>query len=301
MATDERNITPDGAELPKPVSLESLSSDEVRFAPPIEPEAQPDTVQAAEKTETQITEASVEESESVVTDGMDIEAALAAVSSLSDMLAEQEAAEQARLAQVEAKAQAAAERQARLESPELFFPVPPMPSLNRGQMTSVLPALLLIATGAWLTFTLTTTKAPPDPLITTEIVAGGIGLGLVMRWLSSGRWARGSLFFGVLLILSSGSIFYLSQPTSPGWRVGWPLLLITLGAAFFLAGVFSIPRNRSLVLPGLIFIVGGAAGFVITLGVLSSEVATTIGTLWPGALVLVVILLGLPLIFRQRG
>ena len=97
-----------------------------------------------------------------VTDGLDIEAALAAVSTLSDVMAEQEAAELARIARIEAEAQAKVERQARMENPERFFSVPPLTTLKRGQLASIIPAVWLIGLGAWLTFTMTSTHTSPD-------------------------------------------------------------------------------------------------------------------------------------------
>jgi hypothetical protein len=304
METDERDLTPDKRESNADQPSDAIVlSDDARFAPPTEAQKQAEIVETENDTvEGEIIENQpTENADAAVTDGMDIEAALAAVSTLSDMVAEQEAAEQARIAEIEAEAQAAAEREARLQHPELFFPVPPMSSLHRGQMTSVIPALLLIVMGAWLTFTLTTTKAAPDMMVLAVIAGGGIGITLLARWLGSGRWARGSLFFGLIFLLLAGSAFYLSQPGSPGWTQGWPVLLIAAGIAFMLTGLLAIPRNGRLVLPGLALIVAGIAGFVITLGVLSGEVITTIGTLWPAAVALVVVIWALPLIFRQRG
>jgi len=232
-------------------------------------------------------------------DDLDIEGALAAVSTLNDMLAEQEAAEQARLSQAEADARAAAERQSRLAHPELFFPMPTPLTLRRGQITSVVPALLLILTGAWLTFSLTT-AAPPDPALVAAVAASGVAVTLFVHWLSSGRWARGALFFALLLLLSGITIVYLAQPSTLGLPQGWPLLLVAVGGAFLLSGLMAQPVDRRVLLPALAFVIAGFAALAFTTGALSETLAATAASLWPVvALVLLAIWL-LPAVFRQR-
>jgi hypothetical protein len=302
MTNDELDLTPDNEDAPE----SSLPDDEIRYAPP--PQSQ-NTVPEIDATDDEndaddIGEYVPEEVISLdmpVTDGMDIEAALAAVSSLSDMLAEQEAAEQARIAQIEAEAQAAAERQARMEHPEQFFPVPPMSTLQRGQMASVIPALFLILVGAWLTFTLTTTKTAPNISFTVAIVLGGIGLALLVRWFNSGRWARGALFGGLLSLSSAAVLFYLLQPFSPGLGRGWPLLLCCIGIATALTGLLAFPADRRQIFPGIVLFIAGISGAVVSTGALGSEFINLAASLWPVAAVIVALILLLPLIFRQRG
>jgi hypothetical protein len=292
MINDERDLTPESGNEP---------DDELRYAPPAPVNEAPEAVEADEPDDEQPAAEISPDSNMSVTDDMDIEAALAAVSTLSDMLAEQEAAEQARIAQIEAEAQAAAERQARLEHPEQFFPVPPMLVLHRGQMASVIPALVLIGVGAWLTFTLTTAKTAPDPTLTFGVAIGGIALVLLARWLTSGRWTRGALFGGLALLLGGGALIYLLQPVSPGLIQGWPLLLVGVGLAAVLTGLIAIPRDTRLMLPGLALIVGGIAGLVVSLGVLGDDLLNTAASLWPAALVIILLVGALPLIFRRRG
>lgn len=234
------------------------------------------------------------------TDGLDIEAALAAVSTLSDMVAEQEAAEQARLMQVEADAEARAERQARIENPERFFAVPPMTTLQRGQLASVLPAIVLMLIGAWLTLNLTTTQTTPDNTLVLAAAAGGATLIFLARWIATGRWSRGSLFMALTALFGGGLLFYLTQSNTPGLANGWPLLLSALGIAIALTGLLGYPADRRLLLPGLALIIAGIAGLVITAGMVSSEITATLANLWPAAVLVVVVLTLLPVIFRQR-
>jgi hypothetical protein len=297
MKNDEQNLTPDDDSI--------LPDDDARFAPPsdLEPDSPEIDESPVEETVSEITveDTSVEADPDIsVTDDMDIEAALAAVSTLSDMLAEQEAAEQARIAQLEAEAQAAAERQARLEHPEQFFPVPPMTVLHRGQMASVVPALLLIVIGAWLTFTFTT-KAPPSPLLTAAVAFGSIGIALLVRWFSAGRWTRGSLFAGLSLVFSAGLLLFLSSPASPGLINGWPLLLVGVGIAAALTSFLAFPRDRRFLFSGIAFAVAGIAASVVSMNLLGSDFGSIAASLWPVAVVLVAVIWLLPVIFRQRS
>jgi hypothetical protein len=297
MTNEEHNLTPDDDSI--------LPDDDARFAPPSDSEPDsPETDESpVEETVSEVTveDTSVEADPDIsVTDDMDIEAALAAVSTLSDMLAEQEAAEQARIAQLEAEAQAAAERQARLEHPEQFFPVPPMTVLHRGQMASVVPALLLILIGAWLTFTFTT-KSQPSPLLTAAVAFGSIGLALLVRWFSAGRWTRGSLFAGLSLVFSAGLLLFLSSPASPGLINGWPLLLVGVGIAAALTGFLAFPRDRRFLFSGITFAVAGIAASVVSMNLLGSEFGSIAASLWPVAVVLVAVIWLLPVIFRQRS
>ncbi|MCB9457461.1 MAG: hypothetical protein H6671_15865 [Anaerolineaceae bacterium] len=233
---------------------------------------------------------------------VDIAAALAAVSSLGDYVAEQEAAEQARIAEVEAEERAAEEAQARLDYPERFFPFPPQVTLQRGQMASVVPALLLIAIGGWLTFTLTTTQSPPDTGLLLALGVGGAALTLAAYWLTaSGGWARGILFFALSALLVGGVGVFLLQPASPGLLNGWPLLAAAWGLAFVLSGLLGRPTERGLVFPGLLLIVGGAVGYTVTAGLLNGGLVGAVGAFWPLILGIAAVLLLLPLVARRRG
>lgn len=286
MTNDERDLTPENpADLSEDDLHSTSSADEaLEIDAPIDEAEFP-----AEET----TNASVAEE-------LDIAAALAAVSSLSDMLAEQEAAEQARIAQEEAEAQAQAERQARLEHPERFFPVPPMTTLKRGQSASVIPAIVLIIIGAGLTFALTAGNVTFTPDLITAVIGGGLGITLISRWLASGRWARGSLFFGLAFLLIGGIIFYLAQPASLGIERGWPLVLAGFGLPFVLTAFLAYPSDRRLLFPGITLIATGVIALTVTTGMLGDSLLTTASTFWPVALIALAVIWLLPMIFRQR-
>lgn len=297
---DEQNLTPEfntSGGLPDE-ALSAFSDDDLRYAPPSETQAEPEA-----ETNDALAEAELLSDDAAtlpVTEGLDIEAALAAVSSLSDMVAEQEAAEQAHLAEQQAAAEAQAERQARMENPERFFALPGPTSLQRGQLASVVPALLLIVIGAWLTFTLTTSKTLPDAGLLSGVTVGSAALILLARWLSSGRWARGTLLFALSLLLGSGVMLYLSQPVSPGLQRGWPLVIAAFGLAIILSAFLGTPREGRLAASGVLLFAAGLAGLAVTLPLLADSFLASAGSLWPGAVALIAVLLLLPRIFRQR-
>ncbi len=286
----------------------SIPADDLRYAPPVEPAAVAESheeISAPSNTEILDSPAEenvldIDEAGLTVSDELDIEAALAAVSNLSDLVAEQEAAEQTRIAQEAAAAQLQVERQARLDYPERFFPVPPLTTIYRGQMASFIPAVLLILVGAWLTFTLTTTKTLPDTGLLLLIAGAGLALTLIVRWLASGRWARGSLFFAMVLLFCGITGGYLLQPGSPGLASGWPLLILALGLAVIITALLSRPVERRLIFPGVVLMIVGGAGLVVTLNVLSASLLATVASLWPVAVVIILILWLIPVIVRQR-
>jgi hypothetical protein len=232
---------------------------------------------------------------------VDVLAALAAVSSLSDLVAEREAVEQAAFARVEADAQAEAERQARLNDPTAYLPVPPMLVPARGQLATLVPGLLLIALGAWLTFSLTTTRTLPDTPLLLAVLFGIVALSLLARWLTSGRWSRGSLFLGLALLLLPGIGFVLMQPASPGWVQGWPLLMVAPGLALILTGLLAKPRTPGLIVPGLALIAAAAAGLAVTLDLLPTDLLNMVSPYWFVPLIVVVLLALLPLVFNRRA
>ena len=311
MTNDEKDLTPD-TDLPPSDDFDQSDAD-LRYAPPVEapiaPEAD-DTVILQQQEIDSLSESTVAQEPSVevtddslpvnVTDGLDIEAALAAVSTLSDVMAEQEAAEQARVARIEAEAQAKAERQARMDNPERFFAVPPLTILKRGQLASIIPAVWLIGIGAWLTFTLATTRTAPDTSLLIVVIALGLGLTFVARWLASHRWARGSLFFGLICLFFGGLFFYINQPNAYGFASTWPLFIAALGLAMLITRILTPSAQARLMLPSLILIIAGIAGAVITMGLLPTNIIIVAASLWPVALVIIMVIWLFPLVFRQR-
>lgn len=298
--TNEHDLNPTNAFTPEPdqpddhAEPDAAASSSIEAATPEPLEQDTARNQAAERVDPP------EEAESPL-DELDIDAALAAVSSLSDVIAEQEAAEEARLARITAAEHAAAERQARIERPEMFFDMPTSITLRRGHPSSVIPGALLIGIGAWLTFILTTSAAPPSNALLIGVALGGIGVALLAHWIASGRWARGAFFLGTLLLaIAGGSVFFAGADT-PDLSTGWYLLVIAPGTALLLAAFLARPLERKLVLPGLTLILGGTTTFAISSGILGGQVAAIVRTLWPLALAIVLALLVLPIFVRRRN
>ncbi len=266
---------------------------EIEPAPLIEALDQPDAESEAEpasepEPETEVVVETQTVSEDWLPGSSDIDAALAAVASLSEIMPEREA---------EAEARADARQSAPTFVPEM--PMPPLTTLKRGQLGSLVPALLLIALGAWLTIT-TTSGTPPNPLLVSAAVVGGLILTLLAEWLGTGRWSRGILFFALIVLFFTGVIAFSIQPQGIDLQRGYPLLIVAIGLALLLAGFLSRPVNARLIAPGALVILAGVVGMVITLGLIPSDLLTWAVPAAPVVLVIVLVLWLLPLIFRRR-
>jgi hypothetical protein len=225
----------------------------------------------------------------------DIDAALASVASLSDVLAEQALESEIQTAEftaVDLAPPAPVKPQAR---PRLF-PTPPASTLPRGSMASVVPALLLIGAGAWLTFAYST-NTPPEPVLIFAVALGGMALTLVARWVSAGRWARGTLFIVAALLLSA---LVLGFVAISGAMQFYPLLLTAVGTAFWLTAQLARPRDLRLMFPGSLLVVSGIIGTVVTSGVLGTDLLNIAASFWYVPLIILAILWLIPLLRRGR-
>lgn len=211
------------------------------------------------------------------------EDAALAVASVSDVTAQQEA-----------------EREFVLPAFEPALPMPPMMRLRRGHLGSLVPALVLIAIGAWLTLT-TTAGTPPDPLLVAGAALGGLVLTLLAQWLGTGRWGRGYLFFALLILMFAGILIFSVQPGGLSLVRGWSLFVIALGLAIILSGVLSRPVSRRLLQPGLLVIIAGLLGLIVTNNVLPPSLLTGAAMWAPAVAVVLLVIWLLPLVFRRRG
>ncbi len=265
---------------------------------------------------------------------IDVESALGAVSNLDEMIAEQEAAEEAeRRQQREAQAAVRArqraaealertrqeeiERQAYAEKAKVAaaeavirdeearledilanpMPRPQVLEMGRGSLMSILPGAALAGIGAWLTFAYTTGSAPP-PTTVVALLLGLFALVLVLGWMSAGRWNRGVLFMALWGMLSAGGVY--AAGTVLG--VGLPaLLVLALGGAVFLSGVIARPVSGGAVLFGLMLLVGGGVALADALGQMPPVVSDVIGTGWVAVAVIAGLVLILPIFRRLRG
>jgi len=232
-----------------------------------------------------------------VESGFDIDDALASVSSLSDVIAEQEAQEAAEKRREEAQEQAIAEAEKRREA--YYFERPPATTLDRGQTASIVPALALMVSGAGLTFAFTTADEPPQIGLVLLAMAGAAGISLLSYWLSTERWSRGALFGG-LAILGTGAILLLLAQTDDPGAAGWPLLISGLGAAIALSGVLSPPVQGRQVMAGLVLVVAGLAGLSVTLDVLDTDMLDAIQDFGLVILAVIAVLVLIPGLLARR-
>ncbi|MBC7872319.1 MAG: hypothetical protein H7Y09_15860 [Chitinophagaceae bacterium] len=228
---------------------------------------------------------------------MDIDAALASVADLDQIMAEQEAAESAERVRQEAQARSAEEAARKRDA--YYFARPPLPTLARGQIGSVVPAVILIAIGAWLTFTLAN-NGTVEPALLGLVLAGALGVILLAQWLTSGRWARGSVFGALGVVFSVGVIILLAQTDEPG-VAGWPLIIVGLGAAIILSALLSQVTNGRLIFTGAALITAGLVMLAVTTGGIDTQLVDLIRQAWPVVLGAAVFLMLLPMVIRRRG
>jgi hypothetical protein len=218
------------------------------------------------------------------TGDLDIDAALAAVASLSDPVTPQEAEEIA--------IDAAPRKRVGAYTPTLALP--PLSRLKRGQLGSVVPALLLIGVGAWLTLT-TTSGGAVDSMLLTLLLIGGAALALIAYWIGSGRWSHGTLLFGALIALTLVVIVTAGRVPA----ISYPALLIAAGIAVILAGALSRPPLRRAAAPALLLIAAGLIGVVTLLVGIPSALLPALNIAAPAAAVVVLIVLLLPRLRRR--
>lgn len=258
---------------------------------------------------------SIESASAFGTHDLDVEGALAAVASLHTLTDEFEAVDELvteedslEIDEFERIEPSEDDRDEELEIPlesieaahyESVFPRPPSSVLHRGQLASIVPALLLIGIGVYLTFILTGTGSALNPSVIAAVTVGGLGAILLAQWISSARWAMGSFFIGVLLLLTGATAAYLTMPNNLSLMQGWPLLLTAVGTAFVISDLF-VPSGRRLWLIGLILAISGLAGTVATSNLLDESIQQTIGALWPLAIVIIIVLLIAPILRRRQ-
>lgn len=183
---------------------------------------------------------------------------------------------------------------------EPSLPMPPMTRLRRGQLGSLVPGLLLIGIGAWLTLT-TTAGTPLNPLLLAAVVVGAVVLTLLAQWISTGRWGRGYLFFAVFIALAAAFFGFSLQPGGLSLLRGWPLLIAALGVSMIVTSVLSRPSDQRLLPPGILLVTAGLLAVIVTSNVLPQRILTAIAPWGPAVLIALLVLWLLPFVFRRRG
>lgn len=180
------------------------------------------------------------------------------------------------------------------------FPRPKPSAMQRGTLASIIPAILLIGVGGLLTLLLTTSDDTLSGGLLLTLAVGGFGVMLIGHWLSSGRWAVGSFFIGIVLLLLSGTAYYLVQPTNLSLLEGYPLFLTAIGLAFVLTDIFNKTSQQRVWLIGLLVGITGLLGVVVTSNLINASILNRLQPLLPVALVIVAILLIAPVLRRNR-
>jgi len=252
--------------------------------------------------------------EAVFTDSIDVESALAAIASLNELAVDETEAETD--ADLESVSDDIDELILAESSDDIIdavyedvpqelpahsadFAQPPLSKLYRGQAASIVPALLLIGSGGFLTWALFAQDIVLTVPLLGSLVVGALGLMLLAQWLTSGRWSRGSFFIGLLLLFCGGTIIFLTQASEFGLFNVWPLLLAAVGITFILTAIFTPPFDRRAFLIGLLFVVASAAAWLVTGQILQDNLLQILRQMWPVAVVLLLIVLLAPLMPRR--
>ncbi len=301
---------------------EDPSNDETRIdlrrSPPVEPQTDDEPPSVTEIVSAEVA-ASPTWTEYAPEGDEDVAAALAAVASLGDEFVDVELDEEAETVYEPASTalddpfDVVDTREDRIVTranpAPTFAPgisLPPMRTLKRGSMASIIPAFTLIGVGAWLLF-VTTTGGTVDPLLLLGIGVAALALSLFAYWISTGRWSRGALFAAALIILTAGLFVIALPPPNLSINTGitpvsaYPLLIAAVGVALLIGGALSRPSTRAAVAPGIVLLTAGIVGFLVTSGAISQTLLDTAAPLWFVPIVILVIVWLLPLIARMRG
>ncbi|MDZ4765533.1 MAG: hypothetical protein SGI73_13360 [Chloroflexota bacterium] len=197
------------------------------------------------------------------------------------------------------------------------YPMPPMHKLPRGHLGSILPAILLMLIGAWLTLTgtgglsgilpadslppeLASVLLTPSPLIIAGVIVGALVISVLGYALGTGRWTRG-LVFAALCIVGVAVVFALSlQPGGIDLVRGYPLLLLALAVALLLAGLVARPIQRQVFAPALLLALAGGVGLAFTAGYAPSNLLASAAPFAPVVLALLALVWIAPAIVRRR-
>ncbi len=282
-----------------------IPQDEDAINRPLVPDQQPDT--SAEDNPVDETPADI-----------DVGAALEALGSLDAVVAQQEAEEAAeRVRQAALHADEEERREAeRIAAEEharwvagYHLPRPAAVEVNRGRLTTLVPALLLMLGGAYLTLALTLPEdsvsalPAPTPALLMLLLTGGVALSLLTYWLASGRWARGALFSALSLGLGGGLLYALTLADVPALLrdAPGPLASVVLGLAALLSGVLARPVSMPMSVLGLAIIAGGGLVVALSAGLLGevSQLLENLAVEYGGVVLIVgAVLLILPLLAR---
>ncbi len=184
---------------------------------------------------------------------------------------------------------------------ETEFEHPPMMTLQRGQSASVIPALILMVIGAWLTISLTTGTLTLNASALLPLIGIILGVVFLSQWIQSRRWSQGSFFTGVLLLLNSAVLFFLLQPNDYSLVNAWTLFILATGLAVILTGMLTQPSIPRLSIIGFLLILAGIVGFFATSGFLAPSISDVLAQIWFIPIGITILFLILPIFRRARN
>lgn len=244
----------------------------------------------------------------------DISAALAAVGSLDtaiddEMLVAVERAEAAELKADEEER----ERAARIEEETLaqrrsseHIERPPLTKIRAGQLATIVPGLVLMVSGAYLTFALSVDDLPLTTGILALLLLGGSGISLLAYWLTSGRWSRGAFLLGASLFITGIGALYLeriaeqsAEQTSSLTMSNLPMIGVIFGAVIVLSGLLCRPRDARYTALGTGIVIGSGIYLLLTDGTLSADISGIMEQIAPFTLIAVLILIAIGFIIKR--
>jgi hypothetical protein len=317
MMTDNDHQQSQGAEPPPetPDTAASAPDDHTTLLlRPDEPEADAESVSEAQSEAETLTDAALEPPDSAPSSEVSTETV---IGTLSDPIPELSLAalDAAGLRDLVASQAAEEEAERRAKPLPVYrprYPMPPMSALRRGSLASVVPALLLMIVGAWLTLVYTGALSgllPADfaPELLTFTPAGLAGIAVAIAAISlfayaltSGRWSRGAAVVALLLIGAAALIGASLLPGGLDLPRAYPLLLVVVAAALVIAGLTTRPSNRRVFAPALLLTLAAAVGMAFTLEFAPADILTAAAPFAPVVAALLLLIAIAPAIARRR-
>lgn len=251
------------------METEQSATDISRFAPPDEPVEQAATDPTTPDDVTPTAEPAQLSPRDSMGD-LDIESALAAVTTLNELVSDEyesvsdEWSQDGERFSVADTATAEANQPANAPRPD--FPRVVFAghrALSRGQVASVVPGLLLLLVGVALTFF--TDELLFNPWLAMLGSLALIGLALYVRWISAFQDSRGTFFVATTFVLIAASLVALLAPLPLNLVNAYPLLLSAIGGAMLLGAALQ-PEYRRAALLGFMLLILGFVGASMTLG-----------------------------------
>jgi hypothetical protein len=166
---------------------------------------------------------------------------------------------------------------------------------RRTQLSTALPALLLIAAGV---FALVRPDQVSGSMLAAEVV-GLVAIMLLLRFLFNSRRERGLFFLTMAIILFAGFAAMVAAGAID-ITLGWPLLVAVPGAAMIFTFLFERTHERGLLLPGIIFIIAALVLLPFSLGYFDNAILSDVALYWPVLLIVLALAL-LPRAVRDRA